>query len=34
MKEFIDKPWSEALRTIEGSDFFRIELASFGVMAI
>ena len=23
MKEFIDKPWSEALRTIEGSDFLR-----------
>src|SRR5580704_16337381 len=34
IKEFIDKPWSEALRMMEGSDFLRIALASFGVTAI
>src|ERR1700688_1271380 len=34
MKEFIDKPCSEALRMIGGSDFFRIAPASLGVMAI
>src|ERR1700731_3494096 len=33
IKEFIDKPWSEAPRMIEGSDFFRIAPASLGVMA-
>src|SRR6202166_2717653 len=34
IKEFIDKPWSEALKMIEGSDFFKIAPASLGVMAI